>query len=594
MKHVFGAYTNLLKVLFIAFVYFILAVVSLPLSFHSSNATPVWPASGFAFAMLLLWTPKVSPGIFAGAFAANLFVFLNHHDNLTGNIIWISLLIGIGNTAEALAGYYLLRKFIPGIKTSGIYKRVHSVNWFVIAALLMCFASCTVGTTAILLGGIIPANEFGVVWFTWWTGDVAGILLTTPLILTWSFDSPKPVFRRGIRIIEMLFILTAIIITSGTVFENLFYAGFVFTRAFIIMPFLIWAAIRLDQKLVTILVLLSATIAITGTLQGIGPFTGPTLNESLLTAEAFISINSVMALLLSAAISERKEKEVSLSSSKDYLETIVAERTKELHERNEQLQKRNNELTLFSYAISHDLQEPLRKIEFFSARVLEDENTLSEKGKDYFQRIRLTTLRMKQLIGNLLSYSIADNSKKVPEKTDLNWILQQTKNDLAEKIQQTGAVIECRSLPVIRGISMQLQELFTNILSNSIKFRKPNQQPHILIQCEIVKGSALDNFDGVQDEEYYHLSFIDNGIGFEQEYANIIFEILQKLHGQNEYEGTGIGLAICKKVVENHNGFIAARGVPGTGCTIHVYLPARKTNYLDDVFETSRKQREYS
>jgi signal transduction histidine kinase len=581
-----------IKIFFIAAVYFLLAIVSLQLSFHSSNASPVWPASGFAFAILLLWKPNVAYGIFIGAFSANLYVFLNNHTCDATTAIWVSALIGIGNTANGLIGYYLLEKFTKGIKPSELLRNVHSVNRFAITALVMCLVSCTVGAIALLLGGIVPSVELFMVWFTWWTGDVSGVLLVTPFVLTWVAGKWMVGDIATARIFEATFIIAATIITCGTVFEGLFHPGFVFTRAFIITPFLIWAAIRMDQKLVVLLVIASAAIAITGTLEGHGPFVGPSLNESLITVETFVSINSIMALLLNAAIIERKQKESSLSLARNSLEVIVGERTIELNEKNEQLQKQNNELTLFSYAVSHDLQEPLRKIEFFTSRILEDENNLSDKGKDYFQRMRLTAVRMKQLIENLLSYSIVEGNKKPPEKTDLNLILQQVKMDLAESIQLSGTHIESGPLPVIKGIPFQLHELFINIIGNSIKFRKQGEGLHIRIECKKLKRPVNVTNEPSNDNEYYHLTFTDNGIGFEQEYSNTIFELLQKLHGQNEYGGTGIGLAICKKVVENHKGFISADAAPGKGCTIHVYLPVDHS--LKQVSEADRKEREYS
>jgi len=330
-----------------------------------------------------------------------------------------------------------------------------------------------------------------------------------------------------------------------------------------------------------------------GGLKGIGPFVGTSLNESLLTAEAFVSINSVLALLLSAAIFERQEKEYSLKSARNNLEHVVAESTKELNEKNEELQKRNKELTLFSYAVSHDLQEPLRKIEFFAGNILEDENGLSAKGKNYFRRIRGSSIKMKHLIENLLSYSIVEGNKTLLENTDLNLILQQVKNDLEHGIRRAGAFIESDSLPIIKGIPVQWQELFTNIITNSIKFRKQNGPLHIRIQSETVKGVNISHFTSGHDEEYYHLSFSDNGIGFEPQYADTIFDILQKLHGQNEYEGTEIGLAICKKVVENHRGFISASGESDKGCMIHIYLPL-DSNAHQSILSEDQKKPAYS
>ena len=575
-------YTFYLKILLIAAVYGLLAIASLPLSFDSSNATPVWPASGFAFAVLLLWKPGMAPGIFLGAFSANLYVLLNNQEVSTFTAVWVSLVIGIGNTLEALSGYWLLNRLIPETRTSSLFKNIRSVYSFVIAALAMCLTSCTIGATAIVSSGIADVSLFMTIWFTWWTGDVSGILIITPFIIAWSYQSANWMRSTDrVKILETVLLVFAIAITSGIVFEYFFPSNFVLTQPFMVIPFVIWAAIRLDLKLVTLLLLVSAGVAIAGTLKGSGPLIGPTLNESLLTVESFVSINSIMALMLHAAITERREKEISLYNARNELEQLVAERTRELHERNQQLQKRNSELVLFSYAVSHDLQEPIRKIEFFSGRVLEDENALSPKGKDFLQRIRTSSQKMKQLIENLLSYSIVEGNKKNLEKTDLNQVVSQVQQDLSEQIQQTGALIQSDQLPGINGVPSQLHELFTNLMTNSIKFRKQDERLEINIACEMVNGADLAHLGATSTDDYYHISFTDNGIGFEQQYASTIIDILQRLHGQNEYAGTGIGLAICKKVVENHQGFIAAEGEPGGGCSIHIYLPVEKNHSAD-------------
>jgi light-regulated signal transduction histidine kinase (bacteriophytochrome) len=308
-------------------------------------------------------------------------------------------------------------------------------------------------------------------------------------------------------------------------------------------------------------ILVCATIALAGTMQGTGPFQGPTLHESLLTAEAFVSVSAVMALLLNAAIRERKEKEKSLQGARDNLEHLVQERTRELYEKNRQLEERNRELTSFSYAASHDLQEPLRKIGFFTSKVME--SMPAGATNNFLDRIKSSVVRMQRLIENLLSYSLIENNNKLFTETNLNEILRDVKNDLSESLQQTGAMVDAAPLPVVHAIPFQMEQLFTNILQNAIKFRKENTSPHILIEWHL-------NGDG----NYFHLRFTDDGIGFEPENAGRIFELLQKLHGQSEYEGTGIGLAICKKIVEEHGGTIEAKGAVGKGCTIEAVFPA--------------------
>jgi signal transduction histidine kinase len=246
-----------------------------------------------------------------------------------------------------------------------------------------------------------------------------------------------------------------------------------------------------------------------------------------------------------------------------------------LEEMNRELTKMNEELTSFAYVSSHDLQEPLRKIQMFSKRILEKEiNVLSEEGKNFFYRMDNAANRMQLLINDLLTYSRTNTSQKYFEKTDLNLLLAEVKQELMEKITATGTVIEIGSLPVLPIIPFQFKQLFTNLIANSIKFARPGVPPHITIKCEVVDGHKIDRPAVNTNRKYWHFTIADNGTGFDPKFSEQIFGLFQRLHGRKDYEGTGIGLAIAKKVVENHNGLIMAEGIENEGATIHLYLPA--------------------
>jgi light-regulated signal transduction histidine kinase (bacteriophytochrome) len=376
---------------------------------------------------------------------------------------------------------------------------------------------------------------------------------------------------------ETFFVSFCLMVISMVVFLGLFNPPFLFTRAFIIVPFLIWASVRLNRTLLGILLIISSLVAGWGTVMGFGPFISPTLNESLLTVEAFVSVNAIMVLVLNAAISEREEKEERLHQARYNLEEIVHQRTQQLEEKNRELEARNKELASFTYAASHDLQEPLRKIQTFSDRILETPPGIPQEKQDLFRRIQSAVARMKLLIENLLSYSKVEVSKPGFEVTDLNAVLQEVKNDLSESIQNTGAVIDYGELPKLTVVPFQLQQLLTNIIGNAIKFRKKDTSPHIIIEGVVVKGKNIPEFNAPPEKQYYHLRISDKGIGFEQQYAEKIFDIFQRLHGQSEYEGTGIGLAICRKIMETHKGFITAHGEPGKGSSFHIFLPLDET-----------------
>ena len=257
----------------------------------------------------------------------------------------------------------------------------------------------------------------------------------------------------------------------------------------------------------------------------------------------------------------------------DELENKVQQRTLELKLSNENLIRSNEELAQFSYVASHDLQEPLRKIQTFSSRILDTEATnLSEKGKDYFNRMLSASVRMQQLILDLLSYSRANTSDKYFELTNLNEILQNVKNHLKESFEQKGTIILAGQLPEINVIRFQFEQLFTNILSNSLKFSKKDVPLKIVINACMVDGQNI-NQANLENIIYHHISISDNGIGFGPEFNERIFNLFQRLHGKDEYKGTGIGLAICKKILENHQGLITASGKPGLGATFNIYIP---------------------
>jgi len=261
-------------------------------------------------------------------------------------------------------------------------------------------------------------------------------------------------------------------------------------------------------------------------------------------------------------------------------ELIIA--NKELAFQNEEKEKRaselsiaNKELLAFTYISSHDLQEPLRKIQTFVTIILENENkNLSEEGKYNFRRMQLAAGRMQQLIDDLLAFSRINTTDHKFEKTELNIIVEEVKTELKDTIQEKHATIEATELCPANIIVFQFRQLMYNLISNALKFSQPDVPSHILIKSRIVRGNKLKNVKLSTEKNYCHITVKDNGIGFEPHFSERIFGVFQKLHGKDVYEGTGIGLAIVKKIVENHNGIIIATSELNKGARFDIYIPA--------------------
>jgi PAS domain S-box-containing protein len=287
-------------------------------------------------------------------------------------------------------------------------------------------------------------------------------------------------------------------------------------------------------------------------------------------------LGTVIDITESKEAEERKTAE--RKTAEEALENKVEERTKELKQANEELVRMNQELSSFAYVSSHDLQEPLRKIQTFATRIVDTEkDNLSEKGKDYLIRLENAATRMRHLIQDILAYSRANHTEKIIEEVDLNELLLDVQEELKESMLEKKAVLESDSLPSVNGIRFQLHQIFMNIISNAIKFAKQNEPVHISIKASLVKGEDIPDENADPSKTYHLLCISDNGIGFAQEFNKRIFEVFQRLHGKATYAGTGIGLAIVKKIVTNHGGIIQAFGKEGIGARFDIYLPSFKT-----------------
>jgi len=248
------------------------------------------------------------------------------------------------------------------------------------------------------------------------------------------------------------------------------------------------------------------------------------------------------------------------------LKEFAEELSKQVNERTVELQRSNEDLIQFAHVASHDLKEPVRKIRTFAGR-LSDEfgGILPEKGNLYLEKIQKATTRMFSMIEGVLNYSMHGVLEESFAQVDLSKIVRQIEADLELVIAQKKASIIIGELPAIRANSILMHQLFYNLINNSLKFSMAGEPP-------VIKISASETVK--EDKKYWKIELSDNGIGFEKEFEQKIFETFSRLHPKDEYEGTGLGLALCKKIVDRHGGFISALGMPGKGAIFTVLLPA--------------------
>ena len=289
--------------------------------------------------------------------------------------------------------------------------------------------------------------------------------------------------------------------------------------------------------------------------------------------------NGVITAIMAVAIEVTEQV-----LARQKIEEMVTQRTKELAEANEALLRSNEELARsnvnleeFAYAASHDLKEPVRKIQIFIDRLKGNLNDrIKEDEKHYFDRVERSSKRMSSLIDDLLSYSRVSIRPRTFEQVDLNQLIDLVLSDLDFEIEEMGAMIVVDKLFIIKGHQRQLQQAFHNLIGNALKYCKTGHAPEIIISGNEVIGRDINLHlsSEEQQKKFYEISVRDNGIGFEQEDAERIFNVFTRLFGNSEYKGTGVGLSIVRKVIDNHNGYIVAQSEPGKGSTFKVFLPA--------------------
>lgn len=647
---------------FIVLVYFVSSRFGIYFALIGKAVSPLWPPAGVALSALLIGGLGYCPAIWLGAFISM----------ATVGVPWeTNALMAIGNTLEGVLGAYALVRLTG--KRNPFEKGRDVFLFLLFPGLLAAALSATIGTLVLFARNVAPYSLFSTAWVTWCLGDLAGIILVTPLAFACFYPSRQkwPLPKR----VELIALLITLNCLTALVFWDLAPQALdEFPTFLLIVPCLLWISLRFGVIGTSVASLSLAVISSYATMRGFGPFIRPTQNQSLMFLQFLIITISMSGLVIAATITEkrmvleelkasiarltRKEEELRTQASllnaiiegttdavyakdmdgryllintagarlvgkephdilgKDdfeifeeqsarsiaqrdrnilitrkfetYEETAVSSAglrtylgtkgpflsstgemvglvgiSRDITERKKtetDLRRSNAELEHFAYVASHDLQEPLRMV-ISHLQLLEKRSSglLDADSRDFIGFAIDGARRMRDLIHDLLTYSRVARRDIHVQVADCEMLLSRALFNLKESIEETGAAITREPLPTIMGDAGRLTQLFQNLIGNAIKYRKPNVIPHVRIGAE-------------QFDHEWRFWIEDNGIGIETQFHERIFAMFQRLHSRDQYPGTGIGLAICKKVVEQHGGRLWVESEMGVGSTFHFTL----------------------
>lgn len=538
---------NAAAILALAGVYFVSGKAGLKWASVNASATAVWPPSGLSLAALLLFGYRLWPGVWLGAFLAN----------FATNGGWLpSGAIACGNTLEAVTGAWMANRLAGG---KGAFDHAQTIFKFILfPSVLSTTISATCGVATLCFTGLAFWREYHLIWQTWWIGDVVSDVIVAPLFLIWA---TRPGKESPARRAEALLLSLVILLVGQFVFGTWLPETKSYPLEYLAVPPLVWIALRFYQHGASAAAFLISALALWGTLHGYGPFAGHPQNESLLLLQTFMGTITVTALVLAAVASERKRAEQAEELLRGQLEKHAGSLERTVADRTARLRETVGELEAFSYSISHDLRAPLRAMQNYAAILQSDEAPrLSGEGKSYLDRIITAANRLDRLIQDVLKYSRVGRLDTPLAVVDLEKLLREIIEQY-HGFREPRAEIEVRP-PLLAVVANEaaLTQCISNILGNAVKFVVPGVAPRIRIWSEA-------------ENSHIRLNIADNGIGIAPNHLEKIFRIFERVHSDQTYEGTGIGLAIAKKAIERMGGEIGVTSELGRGSTFWIQLP---------------------
>lgn len=622
------------------------AELGFAMAFVGGNVSAVWLPSGLAVAALLIGGARLAPAFWLGALLATAG---------TGAPLATAAAIATGNTLEYLAAYVLLRRIAgPGLA----FERVGDVLALVLAAAVTPVLSALPGTAALCLGGVAPWALYWTIAETWWLGDAAGLLLVTPLVVSWVRTWPRYGTR---RLGELAVMGAAAALATVAVFGGDLWAGTDdHVSAYLIFPFLVWGALRLGARGATAAVLCVNVPAIVFTAQGMGLFARIDLTQSLLLLQAFMTVGALTALVTAAAVAERNAAHARArllshaveqsattvmitdpagrltyvnraftdltgysardviganprflksghTSDADYealwaaitaghvwrgeflnrkadggtlweqatispvrddaghithfigtKEDITARKAAEdgMRRALAKVERAKSELERVAYAVTHTLQEPLRGIGGFTQLIdRRYGDRLDDEGRGYLRRVLQSTERMQRLFRDLMDYTLIDQATEPDRSVDLTVIAERVVSELNAQGRVT-----LDPLPVVQGNAGQLRHLLSHLVGNGLTYHPPERPSHVTVSTR-------------REAHGWCITVADDGLGIAPQYVDRLFNLFVRLHTEQEFSGSGVGLAYCRRVAERHGGSIGLESEPGRGTRIHVRLP---------------------
>lgn len=556
-----------LKIIVVALLYYFSARLGYFFAFDNTTALPAWPPSGIAFALLILMGRSSWPGITIGALVANVMAYWNSPGLPAQTIIAVSSLISVGHTLEAVVGNSFVKRWI---KDDYPFQSTKNAFRFLFVTMCMCLVGAAVGTFSLYLNGVITSPEILRNGFSWWVGNVVGILLFTPFIL--SVSRRVTVKFSQEKVIEIgIFVLCSVGIYMLLRVDYLTHT-MEHAVPFLILPFLLWLAFRFELIVAITGVLAAALTAIFLTVQQAGPFV---LNEpysSMLLLQIFLGVISISTIILSATVKERTAVQLKLQQFNENLEQMVHDRTRALNDEvqtrrkaeqklqatNAELTKRNTELDNFVYSVSHDLRAPIASVLGLINLARKDKEAAMKDV--YLDMINKSALQQDHFIKEILDQSRNSRLDVRREEILFEPLIDETFNQL-KFATSTGQSVE-RVVHVEQDKPFfcdrwRLKVILNNIISNSIRYRN-GKDPVIKVDVKI-------------KEKRVQLSIEDNGKGIAAEHLNNVYKMFYR--ATDDGAGSGLGLYIVKEAIDKLNGSINITSKEGLGTTVWLDIP---------------------